>query len=163
MEPAADWSNFLMAAAAAVGALVGLVFVALSINLARIIQLPGVSGRAAETIFILAGALVETLVALVPGQTAPRLGATLLPVAVAAWGIPVGLQLQALRRRHFYRPSFALMRVAFHQAATLPAILAGLSFCGLLAGGMYWLAAGVVLSLVFALVNAWILLVEIIR
>jgi hypothetical protein len=43
------WPEFLVAAAGAVGALAGLLFVSLSINVARIIETPAVSGRAAET------------------------------------------------------------------------------------------------------------------
>jgi len=58
------WSEFLVAIAGASSALTGLVFVALSINLARIIELPGVSGRAAETLIVLAGALIGSLAAL---------------------------------------------------------------------------------------------------
>jgi hypothetical protein len=56
VEPSvvAGWSELLTAVAGTAGALVGLVFVALSINLARILALPGVSGRAAETIVLLA-------------------------------------------------------------------------------------------------------------
>ena len=48
------WSNFLVAVAGAAGALAGRVFVSLSINLARILALPGVTGRAAETLILLA-------------------------------------------------------------------------------------------------------------
>jgi hypothetical protein len=54
MEGAASWTDFLVAAAGATAALVGLVFVGLSINLKRILALPGVSGRAAETVLLLA-------------------------------------------------------------------------------------------------------------
>ena len=41
---AADWSNFLVAEAGASAALAGLLFVAVSINIAKIIEYPGVSG-----------------------------------------------------------------------------------------------------------------------
>ena len=70
----ASWSDFFVAGAGAASALAGLVFVSLSINLARIIELPGVSGRAAETIILLAGTLAGTLVWLIPHLSPERLG-----------------------------------------------------------------------------------------
>jgi hypothetical protein len=52
-----------VASAGTPGALAGLVFVGLSITLGRILQLPGIPGRAGETILLLAAALVGTLLA----------------------------------------------------------------------------------------------------
>jgi hypothetical protein len=49
------------------------------------------------------------------------------------------------------------------QLATLPLLLAGLSLHGYLAGGLQWFALAVVLSIAVALLNAWVLLVEILR
>jgi hypothetical protein len=45
---AAGWDNFFVAEAGASAALAGLLFVALSINLQRIMSLPTLPGRAAE-------------------------------------------------------------------------------------------------------------------
>jgi hypothetical protein len=85
----ADWSDFFVTAAGAASALAGLVFVSLSINLARIIELPGVAGRAAETIILLAGTLAGTLLALIPHLSPERLGAILLVVTLSNW-LPKG-------------------------------------------------------------------------
>jgi hypothetical protein len=41
--------------------------------------------------------------------------------------------------------------------------LASLSLLGLIAGGIYWLALGIILALAVGLQNAWVLLVEILR
>lgn len=161
--PAAGWTDFLVAAAGAAGALVGLVFVALSINLARILELPGVSRRAAETIIVLAGALLCALVALLPEQTPARLGLALLAVGIPTWGAPTATQVMMLRARQYQRVGLAVARLALHQAATLPLVLAGLSLEASGDGAMTWLAVGILMSLVVALVNAWVLLVEIMR
>jgi hypothetical protein len=159
----AGWTDFLAAAAGAAAALAGLVFVALSINLARIIELPGVAGRAAETILLLAGALIGALVALIPGLTPPQVGIALIMVWLAAWAMPTFSLLVDIRRRQYYRLGFVVGRLIMHQLATIPMLLAGLSLRGYLGGGLNWFAASVVLSLAVALVSAWILLVEIMR
>jgi hypothetical protein len=155
------WSDFLVATSGTAGALAGLVFVALSINLGRILQLPGIPGRAAETIVLLAAALIGALLALVPGQPAPRLGLVLLLLWVPAWGLPTALQITDLLRRRYLL--YNVLRFMLYQAATLPLLLAGLSLRGFLSGGLAWFALAVILSITVALLNAWVLLVEILR
>jgi len=159
----ADWSGFFAAAAGAAGALAGLVFVSLSINLARIIELPGVSGRAAETLILLAGTLAGTLLVLIPHLSSEYLGVTLLAVALPTWLGPVIIQARSVRAHTFQHPSLAVLRAVLHQIATLPGVLSGLSLCGLLPGGIAWFACGVIACMLLAMFNAWILLVEILR
>jgi modulator of FtsH protease len=136
---------------------------ALSINLGRILQLPGISGRAAETIILLAAALIGALLALIPGQPAPRLGLMLMLLWLPTWGGPTTLQVRELARRQYLRFRYSFWRFVLYQFATLPLLLAGLSLQGHLAGGLAWFALAVILSIVVALLNAWVLLVEILR
>ncbi len=72
---AAGWSDFMVATAGTAGALAGLLFVAVSINLSRIIEAPGVPGRAAEAIILLSATLSEALASLVPHLSGHRIGA----------------------------------------------------------------------------------------
>jgi modulator of FtsH protease len=163
MAQSVAWTDFLVATAGATGALAGLVFVALSINLTRIIALPGVAGRAGETIIILAGALIGALLALIPGQPPEFIGVLFALLWLPVWGVPTAIQIQAIRRGNYYRLRYALVRFVLYQATTLPLLLAALSLMGYLAGGLSWFAVTVLLSLMVALLNAWVLLVEILR
>jgi hypothetical protein len=163
LSPITGWTEFFTAAVGAVAALAGLVFVALSINLARILETPAVVGRAAETMLLLAGALAGTLVCLIPHLTALKLALLLGLFAVPTWFLPMILQWRVYRAKKYYRLSYEVGRAINHQVATLPGVLAVLSLCGLIPGGIGWYAIGVILSIIIAILNAWVLLVEILR
>ena len=49
------------------------------------------------------------------------------------------------------------------QLATLPVIVAGASLVSQRGGGLYWLVPGIVLLLGVGVINAWVLLIEILR
>jgi modulator of FtsH protease len=125
----AEWQGLFIAEAGASAALAGLLFVAISINLARILLGAGLPGRAGEAIVLLVAVLVISTLALVPGQSPTVLGAELLAAGLVAWSVRVAAVSLLLR--------------------------AG--------GGLYWLVPGVVLCLVVAVLDAWVLLIEILR
>jgi len=85
----------------------------------------------------------------------------LLLLWLPAWGLPTALQIKDLLRRQYL--GYNTLRFVLYQAATLPLLLAGLSLRGYLDGGLNWFALAVVLSITVALLNAWVLLVEILR
>jgi hypothetical protein len=157
------WSDFLVATAGATGALAGLVFVAISINLARIIERPGITGRAAETLILLSGTLAGSLAVLMPHLTEKELGYILLCISVPTWMLPNVIVALAVKRKTHYHPLDALLRAFLHQAAALPGVLTGLSFLGMLPGGLIWFGGGAILSILVAMFNAWVLLIEILR
>ena len=93
-------------------------------------------------------------------------GVEVLAVGLAAWGWVGSIQLLRLRSWRTMGPELRgafVLRAVLGQAATLPFVAAGIAvlFGGL--GGLYWLAAGMVISTLVALFGAWVLLVEINR
>ena len=162
------WHDFFLAQAAATATLTGLVFVGVSINLQKIVSDPrsGLAGRAGEALILLVAALTVSVLVLVPGQGAGVLGAELLVVGLAAWGWIVAIQLPRLREwgtmRADLRVSF-VVRVVVGQVATLALVIAGVAVLSVGPGGLYWLMAGTVFSILAALFEAWVLLVEINR
>ena len=161
VPPNEGWSDFLVASSGATAALTGLVFVAISINLEKILDNPGLPARAGQTIIVLANALVASLVALAAHPSPAALGIALLVVALAGWAATTftayrSWQETALEHRHSGP-------ILLSQIATVPFIVAGITVWAGVGGGLTWLLVGVVLALLCGMANAWVLLVEILR
>lgn len=164
-----DWQDFFLAQAGAAGVLIGLVFIGVSINLEKILSNPdfGLPGRAAEAMILLGAVLTASSLMLVPEQSPLLAGIEVLVIGAAVWGWVLAIQSLQLRRWQMMeslglRQAFVL-RVALGQFATLPFVVAGIFM--LLGGmaGLYWLVAGMVFSILVALFDAWVLLIEINR
>jgi hypothetical protein len=163
-----EWHDFFLAQAGAAGVLTGLVFVGASINLQKILSQPGsgLPGRAAEALILLVAVLTASVLLLVPGQGPVMIGAEVLVVGLATWGWVVVIQLLRLRSWRAMRPDLRqafVLRVALGQIATLPLVVAGIAVLAGGLGGLYWLVAGMVFSILVALFEAWVLLIEINR
>jgi hypothetical protein len=157
-----QWHDMFVAVAGAAAALTGLIFVAVSINLAQVLKYRSLPPRAAETLSILIGLLVLSVFVLIPGQSLTALGIEML-----ALGTVLGAGLLLVRIR-LPRPAaqpltWTVVPVTVILAGTLPTAAAGISVLARGGGGLYWLAAEVILGFVGAAVNAWILLIEIQR
>ena len=161
MNVASDWSNFLVAETGAAAALAGLIFVAVSINLSKILEYPGVAGRAAEALALLIGVLFVGTFGLVPNQSGKILGREFLAVGGLLW-----LMTVIFHGREFFRKKpwwWLALRVLMCQCATLSFCVAGIS---LILGGptaMYWLIPGCVFCFLASTTSAWVLLIEIVR
>ena len=163
-----EWHDFFLATSAAAGVLTGLVFVGVSINLDKIVSQSrsGLAGRAAEALILLLAVLTVSILLLVPGQGVSLMGTEVLVVGVVSY-VWIGI-IQALQLRNLptmapdLRGPFAL-RVILAQIATLPAVIAGIALLAVGLDGLYWLVAGMVLSTLAAMFEAWVLLVEINR
>ena len=94
-EIAAAWANFFVAEVGAAAALSGLVIVAISINLQRILSFPQLPGRAAEMLIMLVGALFASSFALMPGQPLNVLGGEMLGAGLLMTAPPIAIQAPA--------------------------------------------------------------------
>jgi len=161
--PAADWANFFVAEVGASAALTGLVVVAISINLSRILSTRHLPGRSAEALFILAGVLVVTSAGLIPNQSAALFGAETLAVGLVMFLVPLALQVRSFEPDPAIPGPRRYARIAVSAAASLPMVVAGLALLAGQARGLYWIAAGVIVSLLAGVFTAWVLLIEIMR
>jgi hypothetical protein len=159
----ADWSAFFSAEVGASAALAGLIFVAVSINLASIIKRANLVSRSAEALFILTGVLLISTLCLAPAQTPGKLGWKLAVVGAAIWAAATLSQLRSARKNPYVRRWMKLFHFLLTQCAVLPAVVCGVSMIAGRGGGLYWLLDGVVFSLIASLFDAWVLLIEIQR
>ncbi|WP_188944759.1 hypothetical protein [Nakamurella endophytica] len=155
------WHDLFVATAGAAAALAGLVFVAVSINIERILALAGVPERGLQTVVLLLGAVVISVFGLVPQGTS-ALGVEALCVSAALLAV-----LLLSRRAAFTgmrgHPGWLMSRLLVLVPGTLLYAVGGISLLAGAGGGLAWVLAGILGALLGAVSNAWVLLVEILR
>jgi hypothetical protein len=157
-----DWHDLFLAGAGAGAALAGLVFVAVSINIDRILKFSGLPERALQTVLLLLAVVVISIIGLIPGQDHHALGIELL---IASLSFSVVIWMTALRAMPTGKePRMWLTeRLVILTWGTLPFVIGGLSVFLANGAGLYWIVLGMVGAIVGAVANAWVLLVEILR
>jgi hypothetical protein len=163
-----DWESFALAHVGASAALLGLVFVVISINLRDIVGSGPLVHRAGEAVVLLGGVLAVATVVLIPGQRKDVLSAELILLAGALFAVILFLQRDAMTQpTDPGRPGpprvSLVMRRAFGLGAAILIALAGITLAAEAGGGLYWLPAAILAAYAGSLTNAWILIVEILR
>lgn len=156
-----EWETFAVAQVGAAAALAGLLVVACSINIERIIAMPAVVSRLGATLTLFTGVLVVGSLLLVPGLDHRPLGGL-----IAAVGAALTALVYAQRGlRHIERPyrKYTRNAAALGILAALLMTVAGLGYATTAIGGLYWLVPAILIAFGIGLLNAWVALVEILR
>lgn len=169
-----EWGEFFVAAAGACAALGGLIIVAASVSVTEMIAIPGMASRAGVAIALLVAATIIALAALMPGLTAVGFGWLTVLAGGIALALAIGSLVRLVRTRQRRGDAAADDRVHRTLGESLVKGSFGVLPSGLMcaggvilvlgeAAGTYWIAAGILLSIFFAVVSAWVVLVEIRR
>jgi modulator of FtsH protease len=161
-DPAA-WSDFAVAVAGAAAALSGLLFVAVSINIQRILSFAHLPARAGQTLIMLIAPLVVSTLVLVPGQPRGALAAELI-AGGGLLGAALGwLNRPSTKSAEETRAGWFAGRFLPSLATAVLLVIAGVTLIAAAGGGLYWIAPAVLIAFLGGLGNAWVLLVEILR
>ena len=161
-NPAA-WTGFFSAEVGASAALAGLIFVAVSINLAQIVKLKQLVSRSAKALLSLMAVLFSSSLCLIPDLSRSILGYELTALGVVVWVATALSQYGAAHRNLYVDAKTKVFHFVLTEISAIPFVAGGLSLARGSGGGLYWLAAGIVFSLANALFDAWVLLIEIQR
>ena len=168
---ASEWNDLFIAAAGASAALAGLVFVAVSINIERILKFEELPPRAEMTLLLLITVLLVSIIGLIPGQSRAALGAELLGEGLIIGAAIAVLATRSLPKIPEQRPfpgrrgdrGTRVIRYLLIAGGTLPFVIGAASILAETGGGLYWTVGGIVFAIVGCVLNAWVLLVEILR
>jgi len=142
--------------------LAGLIIVAMSVNISRIIEAKTLPSRAAAAIAGLLLALIVACIGLMPAQSALWFGTEILAGTLLA----ALFQVQAMRVLATDEATGRAMRWMRMLPGMLPLVsffVGGSLIADANIAGLYWVAAGILLAIVVSVLFAWVALVEILR
>jgi modulator of FtsH protease len=159
----AEWEAYLAANVGAAAALLGLLFIGVSINLDRVLGYRGLPERAIETLTMLGVVLLASSLLLVPEQPRWLTGLWVLLAGALAW---MATTWAALAGRGVIPPGTGVQfssRLLLGQLTAAAYLVAGAMLAAGSSDGLYVFAGAITLSYLMAIGGAWVLLVEINR
>ncbi len=159
----ASWSDFSVAVVGASAALTGLLFVAVSINIERILAVNALTARTLNTLILFIIPLVVGMLLLVPEQPRMALGVELIFTGVAAGAGLLRINRPGNRGREEPRSSWLLVRLVPSLTIAIFLVASGASLIAGMDAALYWVAPAVIEAFLAGLATVWILLVEIRR
>jgi hypothetical protein len=161
------WHELFIAAAGAAAALSGLIFVAVSINLAAILAAEKevgtsyLTGRALESLVALLVILGISIVGLDSYIDRPAFAAFLIVSAAVSAISPI--RAVTAYRRSRVKPIAFNLRLSLATLLVLAYVVAAATILAQSGGGLHWLPFAFIVGIIIAASNAWILLVEVLR
>lgn len=157
------WENFFVAQTGASAALAGLIFVSVSISLPKILASALLPDRAFQALIVLLQILVIASLMLVPHQPMILIGSEVLTIGLAVWIMVVIFDIRTLRAANADYRRRTVFRTVLSQLAAALYVIAGGIIVTYGSAGFYCLVPASICSFAIAMLDAWVLLVEINR
>jgi hypothetical protein len=162
-ELLSEWQSNLSMQSSAAATLLGLVFVAASINLSTIVSTPTLPGRVVESLLQFVQVLFISMLITIPRQSADTLAVEVLTVSFLSWTFQM-LAFTQYYRAHLGNPGWWLaLRVVFAHLAIVPFFVFGARLVLHKEDALYWAAPGFLFSFLSRLMNSWVLLIRVAR
>jgi hypothetical protein len=158
-----EWNDFFVATAGAAGALTGLIFVGISVNLAKILSISTLPNRALLSLILLLNILIISMLLLVPGQSLNAAGIEVLIIGCIVWAVILIVDTNIFNNKEKKYKSLYLFNIVINQLSVVPYIIAGIILLKADSHGIYWIVPAIIFSFIKAVLDAWVLLIEINR
>lgn len=158
-----SWHDFLVAEVGASAALVGLLFVSVSLNLKNILATHGLANRALLALILLGTVLIAASLMLIPDQPRTVLGAEIALIGAAAWIFGTYLDIRSWCEASEDNRHYFMRHLVMDVAAVVPYAIGGVLYASAGSGALYWIAGAMIVSIFTAVMDSWVLLVEIYR
>jgi hypothetical protein len=158
-----EWTDLFVLMGGAAATLTGLIFVGISINLNRIISIPKLPSRASQALILLLTVLIACALSLVPNQLSSLIGYEFLFLGIVIWIITSRIDFKIFRQTDKQYKSRFIFNAILTQLSVLPYLVSGVILICSGINGLYWLVPGIVFSFIKAVLDGWVLLVEINR
>ena len=158
-----EWKDFFVTTAGAAATLTGLIFVGVSISLAKILSIPTLPNRAFISLVLLLNILILSILFLVPHQPLNAIGVEVLAIGFMVWVTVLMMDIAILGSKQTQFKRLYALNMLFNQLSVLSYLVGGTMILTHGETGFYFIVIAMVLSFIKAVLDAWVLLVEINR
>lgn len=156
-----EWETFFTAIIGTTGALLGLLFVGISLSIPKITASRGFSRAAAQPLFLLFGLLIASVFFLVPGQSLFALGVEVLASSAVVGVAAIINDLSVFKKVRPKEKWRYLSNTAFNMTPFLLSAASGAAMMAARPKGIYLMVPAVILSFLQAITISWAFLVAI--